>query len=70
MTPEQAAICLRDDPTFATSSREDLFFVEALPLDAVNQVDVGLAVYPADGTRPRAPAIMGPGDEGDRKSVV
>lgn len=66
MTPEQAAICLRDDPTFATSSREDQETEAALLLGTDDLLDVALAIELALEAPKPPSAIMGPGDEGCR----
>lgn len=66
MTPEEAAICLRDDPTFATSSPEEQEAEAALLLGTDDPLDVALAVELALTERPPPIAIMGPGDEGCR----
>lgn len=66
MTPEEAAICLRDDPTFATSSREDQEAEATLLLGDDDPLAVALAIELALEAAPAAPAIMGPGDEGCR----
>lgn len=59
MTPEEAAICLRDDPTFATSSPEEQAEEAALLLGSDDPLDIALAVE-------LALAASGPGDEGCR----
>lgn len=66
MTPEEAAICLRDDPTFATSSPEEQAGEAALLLGTDDPLDVALAVELALAAAPAPVAIMGPGDEGCR----
>lgn len=66
MTPEQAAICLRDDPTFAGSSREDQETEATLLLGDDDPLAVALAIELALEAAPAATAIMGPGDEGCR----
>lgn len=66
MAPEQAAICLRDDPTFATSSREDQETEATLLLGDDDPLAVALAIELALEAAPAATAIMGPGDEGCR----
>ncbi len=66
MTPEEAAICLRDDPTFATSSPEEQAEEAALLLGTDDPLDVALAVELALAAAPAPVAIMGPGDEGCR----
>lgn len=66
MTPEQAAICLRDDPTFATSSREEQETEAALLLGTDDPLDVALAIELALEAPEPPSAIMGPGDEGCR----
>lgn len=66
MTPEEAAICLRDDPTFATSSPEEQEAEAALLLGTDDPLDVALAVELALAAAPAPVAIMGPGDEGCR----
>lgn len=66
MTPEEAAICLRDDPTFATSSREDQETEATLLLGDDDPLAVALAIELALEAAPAATAIMGPGDEGCR----
>lgn len=66
MSPEEAAICLRDDPTFATSSREDQETEATLLLGTDDPLDVALAVELALAAAPAPVAIMGPGDEGCR----
>lgn len=66
MTPEEAAICLRDDPTFATSSPAEQAEEAALLLGTDDPLDVALAVELALTERPPPIAIMGPGDEGCR----
>lgn len=66
MTPEEAAICLRDDPTFATSSPEEQEAEAALLLGTDDPLDVALAVELALAAAPAPVAITGPGDEGCR----
>lgn len=66
MTPEEAAICLRDDPTFGSSSPEEQAAEAALLLGTDDPLDVALAVELALQTAPAPVAIMGPGDEGCR----
>lgn len=66
MTPEEAAICLRDDPTFGSSSREDQETEATLLLGDDDPLAVALAIELALEAAPAAPAIMGPGDEGCR----
>lgn len=66
MTPEEAAICLRDDPTFATSSPEEQAEEAALLLGTDDPLDVALAVELALAAAPAPVAIMGPGGEGCR----
>lgn len=66
MTPEEAAICLRDDPTFATSSPTEQAEEAALLLGTDDPLDVALAVELALAAAPAPVAIMGPGDEGCR----
>lgn len=66
MTPEEAAICLRDDPTFATSSPEEQEAEAALLLGTDDPLDVALAVELALAAAPAPVAIRGPGDEGCR----
>lgn len=66
MTPEAVAICLRDDPTFATSSREDQETEATLLLGDDDPLAVALAIELALEAAPAATAIMGPGDEGCR----
>lgn len=66
MAPEEAAICLRDDPTFATSSREDQETEATLLLGDDDPLAVALAIELALEAAPAATAIMGPGDEGCR----
>lgn len=66
MTPEEAAICLRDDPTFATSSPAEQAEEAALLLGTDDPLDVALAVELALIAAPAPVAIMGPGDEGCR----
>lgn len=66
MTPEEAAICLRDDPTFAGSSREDQETEATLLLGDDDPLAVALAIELALEAAPAATAIMGPGDEGCR----
>lgn len=66
MTPEEAAICLRDDPTFATSSPEEQAEEAALLLGTDDPLDVALAVELALAAAPAPFAITGPGDEGCR----
>ena len=67
MTPEEAAICLRDDPTFATSSEEEQAEEAALLLGSDDPLDIALAVEMAlaSPTRDHG-AARGPGDEGCR----
>jgi hypothetical protein len=56
MSPDEAALCLRDDPTFATSSREDQETEAALllgtddPLDIAMAIELALAAPPAPVT--------------------
>ena len=67
MTPEQAAICLRDDPTFATSSREDQETEATLLLGDDDPLAVALAIELALDMGPRSgDAAGGVGDEGCR----
>lgn len=66
MTPEEAAICLRDDPTFGSSSREDQETEATLLLGDDDPLAVALAIELALEAAPAATAIMGPGDEGCR----
>jgi len=67
MTPEQAAICLRDDPTFATSSREDQETEATLLLGDDDPLAVALAIELALDVGPRSgDAAGGVGDEGCR----
>ena len=66
MTPEEAALCLRDDPTFATSSPADREAEAILLLGDDDPLAVALAIELALEAAPAAPAIMGPGDEGCR----
>lgn len=66
MTPEEAAICLRDDPTFATSSPAEQVEEAALLLGTDDPLDVALAVELALAAAPAPVAITGPGDEGCR----
>ena len=66
VTPEEAAICLRDDPTFATSSPAEQAEEAALLLGTDDPLDVALAVELALAAAPAPVAIMGPGDEGCR----
>lgn len=66
MTPEEAAICLRDDPTFAGSSREDQETEATLLLGDDDPLDVAIAIELALAAAPAPSAIMGQGDEGCR----
>lgn len=66
MTPEEAAICLRDDPTFATSPREEQEAEAAALLGSDDPLDVAIAIELALQAAPAPVAIMGPGDEGCR----
>lgn len=66
MTPDEAAICLRDDPTFATSSREEQEAEAAALLGTDDPLDVAMAIELALDAAPPVTAIMGPGDEGCR----
>lgn len=66
MTPDEAAICLRDDPTFAASSREEQEAEAALLLGTDDPLDVAMAIELALEAAPPVTAIMGPGDEGCR----
>lgn len=67
MTPEEAAICLRDDPTFATSSREDQQTEATLLLGDDDPLAVALAIELALDMGPRSgDAAGGVGDEGCR----
>lgn len=67
MTPEEAAICLRDDPTFATSSREDQEAEATLLLGDDDPLAVALAIELALDMGPRSgDAAGGVGDEGCR----
>lgn len=66
MTPEEAAICLRDDPTFGSSSREDQETEATLLLGDDDPLAVALAIELALEAAPAVTAIMGPGDEGCR----
>lgn len=67
MTPEEAAICLRDDPTFATSSREDQETEATLLLGDDDPLAVALAIELALDMGPRSgDAAGGVGDEGCR----
>lgn len=66
MTPEEAAICLRDDPTFAGSSREDQETEATLLLGDDDPLAVALAIELALEAAPAVTAIVGSGDEGCR----
>ena len=66
MTPEEAALCLRDDPTFATSSPADREAEAILLLGDDDPLAVALAIELALEAAPPPTAIMGPGDEGCR----
>lgn len=67
MTPEQAAICLRDDPTFGSSSREDQETEATLLLGDDDPLAVALAIELALDMGPRSgDAAGGVGDEGCR----
>ena len=66
MTPEAVAICLRDDPTFATSTREEQEAEAAALLGSDDPLDVAIAIELALEGAPAPVAIMGPGDEGCR----
>lgn len=67
MAPEEAAICLRDDPTFATSSREDQETEATLLLGDDDPLAVALAIELALDMGPRSgDAAGGVGDEGCR----
>ncbi len=67
MTPEEAAICLRDDPTFAGSSREDQETEATLLLGDDDPLAVALAIELALDMGPRSgDAAGGVGDEGCR----
>lgn len=66
MTPEAVAICLRDDPTFATSAREEQEAEAAALLGSDDPLDVAIAIELALEGAPAPVAIMGPGDEGCR----
>lgn len=66
MTPEEAAICLRDDPTFATSSPEEQSAEAALLLGSDDPLDIALAVELALQAAPVRVTASGPGDEGCR----
>jgi transcriptional regulator with XRE-family HTH domain len=66
MTPEEAALCLRDDPTFAASSREDQETEAAYLLGDDDMLAVALAIELALEA-PKPPSVTaGPGDEGCR----
>lgn len=47
MTPQEAALCLRDDPTFATASRLDQEAEAALLLDSDDPLDIAIAIETA-----------------------
>lgn len=67
MTPEEAAICLRDDPTFGSSSREDQEAEATLLLGDDDPLAVALAIELALDMGPRSGAACGGvGDEGCR----
>lgn len=67
MTPEEAAICLRDDPTFGSSSREDQETEATLLLGDDDPLAVALAIELALDMGPRSgDAAGGVGDEGCR----
>ena len=61
MTPEEAALCLRDDPTFATSSRADQEEEAALLLGSDDPLDIALAIEAALARKP---------DEARRQTVI
>ena len=67
MTPEEAAICLRDDPTFAMSSPEEQAEEAALLLGSDDPLDIALAVELAlTAGHAVATPKGGVGDEGCR----
>ena len=66
MTPEEAALCLRDDPTFAGASTQEQEAEAALLLGTDDPLDIALAVELALADRPAPTAIMGASDEGCR----
>ena len=66
MTPEEAALCLRDDPTFAAASAQEQEAEAALLLGTDDPLDIALAVELALADRPAPTAIMGSDDEGCR----
>lgn len=66
MTPEAAAQCLRDDPTFAGSSRDEQEAEAMLLLGSDDPLDVALAIEMALAAEAPRPAIMAQGDEGCR----
>lgn len=66
MTPEEAAICLRDDPTFATSTEDEQAAEAALLLGSDDPLDIALAVELALAAAPVRVTASGPGDDGCR----
>lgn len=67
MTPDEAAICLRDDPTFGSSSREEQEAEAAALLGTDDPLDVAMAIELALEMGPRSgDAAGGVGDEGCR----
>lgn len=64
MTPDEAALCLRDDPTFATASRADQEEEAALLLGSDDPLDIALAIEAALAAPVKAAAaIVLPGTE-------
>lgn len=64
MTPDEAALCLRDDPTFTTASRADQEEEAALLLGSDDPLDIALAIEAALAApaKPAAPVVT-PGTE-------
>lgn len=59
MTPQEAALCLRDDPTFALASRLDQEAEAALLLDSDDPLDIAIAIETALEAPPQPIAAPG-----------
>lgn len=60
MTPDEAALALRDDPSFAAMTAEERNEEAALLLGTDDPLDVALAIEMALAAPAEPPAIMGP----------
>lgn len=63
MTPQEAALCLRDDPTFALASRLDQEAEAALLLDSDDPLDIAIAIETALEAPPQPIAAPGVAQE-------